>query len=90
MKAYLSRIDVESNQRIMNIHMKNKKTREARKLCVFSIVMSARVQVTCSYLYLSRYLEKRKKKFDEKHKKASLPDESDQKGTEASLSSMGG
>ncbi|KAL5473179.1 hypothetical protein EMCRGX_G027628 [Ephydatia muelleri] len=30
-KAYLNRIDVESNQHIMNLHKKNRKTREARK-----------------------------------------------------------
>ena len=52
-KAYLNRIDVESNQHIMNLHKKNRKMREARK----------------------QYLEKRKKKFDEKHKQALLPDE---------------
>lgn len=52
-KAYLNRIDIESNQHIMNLHRKNRKMRDARK----------------------QYLEKRKKKFDDKRKMAFHPKE---------------
>lgn len=36
-KAYLNRIDVESNQHIMNLHKKNRKMREARKQLVLGV-----------------------------------------------------